>query len=160
MGGPAAGRGRGGGRVLLARPGLAFAVVDVPGFDLVVFVVGFGFVGARLAEDLAAQGVRKEGLHVGRIGSNHKVQQVSGGGVVGDQVGRGVADTKVQNLHVPGALPRGHFAGTLSHLIGVVRAGHQDADRTVQHLVHTVQHQILVMRAQHCGRDLVAAAKY
>jgi hypothetical protein len=80
--------------------------------------------------------------------------------VVGDQVCGGVADAKIEDLHVARALPGSHFSGTLSHLVRVVRTGHQDADRTVEYLVNTVEHQILVMRTQYCGRDLIAAAKY
>ncbi|QDY89717.1 hypothetical protein E7Y32_05395 [Arthrobacter sp. UKPF54-2] len=53
-----------------------------------------------------------------------------------------------------------HLAGALGHLVGVPRAGDEDAHRAVEHLVHSVQHQILVMRGQYRGCDLVAAAKY
>ena len=59
-----------------------------------------------------------------------------------------------------GAFTRCHLAGALGHLVGVSRAGNEDAHGAVEHLVHAVQHQILVMRGQYRGCDLVAAAKY
>ena len=104
---------------------LVLPVVDVPGvnfFFVVEAVVGFGFVGTRLAEDFAAKRVREERLHVGRVGGYNQVQQVCGRRVVGDEVGRGFADPKVEDLHVAGTLARGDFPGALGHLIRVVRA--------------------------------------
>ncbi|MDI2023867.1 hypothetical protein PJL18_04416 [Paenarthrobacter nicotinovorans] len=127
---------------------------------LVKAVVGFRLIGARLAEDLTAQSLCEERFDVGRVGSHHQVQQIRCGAVVGDQV-RGVfADAEVQDLDVPGALPCGHFAGALGNLFGVSGTGNKDAHGAVEDLVHAVEHLILVMRGQHIGRDLVAAAKY
>ena len=102
-------------------------------------------MGTGLAEDFTAKRVRKERLHVGRVGGHNQVQQVRGGRVVGDEVGRGFADPKVEDLHVAGTFARGDFPGALGHLVSVVGPGHEDAHSTVEHLVHTVQHQILVM---------------
>jgi hypothetical protein len=136
------------------------AVVDVAGVYFFFIVVDFRLMGAGLAKDLTAQRVGEEGFHIGRIRGNHEVQQVRCGRVVGDEICGGVADAKIEYLHTAGPFPGGHLAGALGNLVGVVRAGHEDADRPVKHLVHTIQHQILVMRGQYCGRDLVAAAKY
>jgi hypothetical protein len=127
---------------------LVLPVVDVSRvhlFFVVEAVVGFRLVGARLTEDFAAQCVREERLDVGRMGRYHQVQQVSGRGVVGDEVGRFLTDPQIQDLYVSRTFPRGDFAGALGYLIGVVGAGHKDAHGTVEYLVHTVQHQILVM---------------
>jgi hypothetical protein len=136
------------------------AVVDVAGVYFFFIVVDFRLMGAGLAKDLTAQGVGEERFDIRRIRRNHEVEQVRCRRVVGDEVCGGVADAKVEDLHTAGPFPSSHLAGALGNLVGVVRAGHEDADRPVQHLVHTIQHQILVMRGQYCGRDLVAAAKY
>ena len=123
-------------------------VVDVVGiyfFFVVEAVVGFGFLGTRLTEDFAAQRVREERFNIGRVGGHNEVQQVSGRGVVGDEVSGRLTDPKVEDLHVAGTLTGGDFPGTLRHLIRVAGSGHKDAHGTVQYLVHTVQHQILVM---------------
>ena len=56
-----------------------------------------------------------------------------------------VADAEVKDLNAARPFARGDFAGALGHLLGVARPGDEDAHGTVEHLVHTVQHQILVM---------------
>jgi hypothetical protein len=94
------------------------------------------------------------------MGRHHQIKQIRCGGVVGDQVGGGIADTEVQDLDTSGAFTGGHLTCTLGHLVGVALPGDQNADWTVENLVHTIQHQILVVRGQHCCGDLVAAAKY
>ena len=127
---------------------LGVSVIDVPGVDFLVVVesvVGFGLVGAGLPEDLAAQGVREEGFDIRRVGGHHQIQQVRRRRVIGDQIGGGIADAEVKNLHAAWPLAGSHFPGALGHLIGVARPGDEDAYGTVEHLVHTVQHQILVM---------------
>jgi hypothetical protein len=136
-------------------------VTDVAGVDvLFIIVVRLGFMGPGLPKNLAAQGVREERLHIGRVGSHHEIQQVRSGRVVGDQVcGRG-GDAKVKYLDVAGTLPSGNLAGALGDLLRVVGPGNQDADRAVKYLVHTIQHQIVVVRGQYGGCDLVAAAQY
>jgi hypothetical protein len=58
------------------------------------------------------------------------------------------------------ALPRGNFAGALCYLLGISGTRNEDADGAVEDLIHAVEHQILVMRGQYGGRDLVAAAKH
>jgi hypothetical protein len=136
------------------------AVIDVAGVYLFLVVVEFRFKGPGLPENLTAQRVSEERFNVGRVGRDHEVQQISRGRVVGDEVRGGIADAEIKDLYASGAFPGGHFTGALSHLVSVVGAGHQDADRPVEHLVRTIQHQILVMRGQYCGRDLIAAAKY
>jgi hypothetical protein len=120
-------------------------ILDVPGVDVLFVVVRFGFVGPRLAENFAAEGVREKRLDIGSVGGNHEVQQVCRGRVVGDEVGGGVGDSQVKDLDVAGALPGSHLAGALGHLLRVVRPCYQNADRTVENLVHPVQHQILVV---------------
>ncbi|UZX05204.1 hypothetical protein F8G81_23400 [Arthrobacter sp. CDRTa11] len=139
---------------------MATGVIDIAGVHVLFVVVRLRFEGTRLAEYFAAQGVREERFNVGRVGGNHQVQQVSGGCVVGDQVGGGLGNAEVQDLHRAGALTRGYFAGALGNLFSVLRAGNQNADRTVENLVHPVQHQIVVVRSQYCGCDLVAAAEH
>ncbi len=133
------------GLVRVNLTGVIVRIADVPGVDVLFVVVGFRFVGPRLAENVAAQGVREERLNIGCIGGNHEVQQVRRGRVVGDEVRGGLGDPKVQDLDVARALTGGHLAGALGHLLGVVRACDQNADRTVENLVHPVQHQILVV---------------
>jgi hypothetical protein len=132
------------------------ACVDV----LFVIVVGLWFVGPGLSENFAAQSVREERFHIRRVGRYDEVQQVRGGGVVGDEVSGGGGDAEVQHLDVPGTLPRGNLPGALGNLFSIVRPGNQDADRTVKYLVHTIQHQIVVVRGQYSGCDLVTAAQY
>jgi hypothetical protein len=99
----------------------------------------------RLAENLAAQGVREKRFNVGGIRGNHEVEQIRRGRVVGNEVSGCFGDAEVKDLHTAGTLTGSHLAGTLGHLLGVVRAGDQNADRTVEHLVHPVQHQIMVV---------------
>ncbi|NUP60519.1 MAG: hypothetical protein HOQ06_13750 [Pseudarthrobacter sp.] len=135
-------------------------VLDVTGLDVVLFVVRLGLVGTGLPEDFTAQGVREERLYIRRVGGHDEIQQVSGRRVVGDEVGGSLGDSQVQDLNSTGTLAGGNFPGTLRNLLGVLGSGHQDADRAVENLVHTVQHQIVVVRGQYRGCDLVTAAKY
>ncbi|QCP00481.1 hypothetical protein FCN77_25700 [Arthrobacter sp. 24S4-2] len=102
-------------------------------------------MGPGLAENLAAQGVREERLYVGRVGGNHKVKEVGRGCVVGNQVGGGIADAEIQDLHIPGPLSGGNLARALGYLFCVVGAGHEDAHRAVEDLVNAIQHQIMVV---------------
>jgi hypothetical protein len=129
-------------------------------FVVVQSVVGLGLVGPGLAEDLAAKGVSKERFDVGRVGGHHEIQQVRSAAVVGDEVRGAVADAEIEDLDMPGPFPSGYLAGAFGDLLGVSGAGHEDADRSVEDLVHAVEHQILVVRSQHGGCDFVAAAKH
>lgn len=140
--------------------GVVVRVVDVAGFHMVFIVVGFRLVRPWLAKDFASQGVCEKRFHVGWVGGHHQVQQIRCGGVVGDEVGGCLAHAEVQDLDGAGTFPGGYFAGTLGNLFGVAGSGHQYADGTVQDLIHTVQHQIVVVRGQYRGSDLIAAAQY
>jgi hypothetical protein len=120
-------------------------VVDVAGVDIFFVVVRFRLVRTRLAENLAAQGVREKRFNIGHIGGNHEVEQICRRRVVRNEVRGGFGDAKVKDLDTAGTLTGSHLAGALGHLLGVVRACDQNADRTVEHLVHPVQHQILVV---------------
>jgi hypothetical protein len=139
---------------------MSVGVIDVAGVDVFFVIIGLGFAGPGLTKNLAPQGVREERFHIGRVGGHHEVQQVRGGRVVGDEVRGRSCDAEVQDLDCAGALPGGNLPGALGHLLCVVGSGNQDADRTVQHLVHTIQHQIVVVRGQYGGCDLVTAAQY
>jgi hypothetical protein len=99
----------------------------------------------RLAENLAAQGVREKRFNIGRIGGNHEVEQICRRRVVRDEVGGGFGDAKIEYLDAAGTLPGSNLAGTLRNLLRVVRACNQNADRPVEYLVHPVQHQIMVV---------------
>jgi hypothetical protein len=139
---------------------VGITIVDVARVYVVFLVVRLGLVGPRLTEDLTSEGVREEGLHIRRVGRDHEIQQVRGGRVIGDEVRGSLGDAQVQNLDRSGAFPGGNFAGALCNLLRVVRSGNQDADGTVKYLVHTIQHQIVVVRGQYSGCDLVTAAQY
>ncbi|MCY1249109.1 hypothetical protein D9M72_626130 [compost metagenome] len=65
--------------------------------------------------------------------------------MVGDQVGGGIADAKVQDLHISGPLPGGNLAGALGDLLRIVRTRNEDAYRPVEDLVNAIQHQIMVV---------------
>ena len=65
--------------------------------------------------------------------------------MVGDQVRGCLGDAQVKDLDCARPLTGGNFTGALGNLLGIVRAGNQNADRPVENLVHPVQHQILVV---------------
>jgi hypothetical protein len=135
-------------------------IVDVARVHVIFVVVRLGLVGPRLPENLTSKGVGEEGLHVWRVGRHHEIQQVRRGRVVGDQVRGSLGDGKVKNLNSSRTFAGSHLAGALRHLLGVVRSGNQDADGSVKYLVNTIQHQIVVVRGQYSGCDLITAAQY
>ncbi|HYH76724.1 MAG TPA: hypothetical protein VD841_04390 [Arthrobacter sp.] len=120
-------------------------ILDVAGVDVIFVVVWLGFVGPCLAENFTPERIREERFDIRRVGCDHQVQKVGGRSVVGDQVRCGFGDTQVKDLDRAGTFAGGHFAGALGNLLGIVRAGYQNADRTVENLIHPVQHQILVV---------------
>jgi hypothetical protein len=135
-------------------------IVDVPGVNVVFVVVWFRLEGAGLAKDFAAQCVGEKRLHIGRIRRHYEVQQICCGRVVGDEVRGCFSYAKVQYLDSAGPFTGGNLTGALGNLLCIPGSGNQDADRPVQDLVHTIQHQIVVVRSQYSGCDLVAAAQY
>ncbi|PNI08774.1 hypothetical protein CXX84_09300 [Arthrobacter sp. AFG7.2] len=135
-------------------------IINVAGVYVVFIVVGLRFMGPWLPKDFASQGIGEERFNVGRIRCNHQVQQIGSRRVVGDEVGGSLAHAEVQDLDSAGTFAGGYFAGTLGNLFGIAGSGHQNADGTVQDLIHTIQHQIVVVRGQYRGCDLVAAPQY
>jgi hypothetical protein len=94
------------------------------------------------------------------MGCHYEVQELRRGRVVGDEVSGGLADAQIQDLNAAGAFASSHFTCALGYLFGIAWTGDQNADWTVENLIHTIQHQVLVVRGQHCSGDLVPAAKY
>ena len=125
----------------------------------VVVVVAVGLLRAGLAEDLRAQGVRLEGLHMELLRVGQAEQHVRVGVASGDQVGASLAESQVEDLDVVLPLARGQLARRGGHLGGVLGGGHQDGDAAVEHLVRPVEDHVLVSGRHHVVGDAVAAAQ-
>ena len=111
---------------------------------VLVILIDLRFVGPGLTEELRAQGVRVEGLHVDLLGLG-EIEHLLGGRVTaGDQVRAAVAQTQVQDLDLPGPFPRGQFAGRGGHLSSVLGRGHEDGDIAIQDLVAALQDHVLI----------------
>ena len=100
------------------------------------------------------------GLDIGSgILLDDQVQEVRRLGLVGDEIRVAVRDAQVQDLHAAGTLARGDLAGAHGSLAGILRGGDEDTDRSVEDLVHAVEHQVLFGGREDLRGDLVAAAE-
>ena len=97
-----------------AEPAVEVGVVRL------VVVVGVGVSGPRLAEQLGAEAVRLERLHVQLLRVRQTQQDVRVGVPAGDQVRAALGQPQVEHLHVVGALARGQLPRGRGHLRGVL----------------------------------------
>ncbi len=97
-----------------AEPAVEVGVVRL------VVVVGVGVSDPRLAEQLGAEAVRLERLHVQLLRVRQTQQDVRVGVPAGDQVRAALRQAQVEHLHVVGALARGQLPRGRGHLRGVL----------------------------------------
>ena len=136
-----------------AEPAVEVGVVRL------VVVVGVGVSGPRLAEQLGAEAVRLERLHVQLLRVRQTEQDVRVGVPAGDQVRAALGQAQVEHLHVVGALARGQLPRGRGHLRGVLTGGHEHGDAAVEHLVRAQEHHVLVRGRHHVLGDAIAAAQ-
>ena len=118
-----------------------------------------GVSGPRLAEQLGAEAVRLERLHVQLLRVRQTQQDVRIGVPAGDQVRAALRQAQVEHLHVVGALARGQLPCGRGHLRGVLTGGHEHGDAAVEHLVRAQEHHVLVRGRHHVLGDAIAAAQ-
>ena len=113
-----------------------------------VVVVDLWFVGAGFAEDLGTECVGHERFNVGSAVLDDQVKHVCRFSVSGDEVGSGLADAEVEDLHRGWPGFDRDFAGGYGESGRVMRCRSEDGDGAVEDLVGACVHAVAFF-----GRD-------